>query len=34
LSFNGKILENINAILKSYGIKGGDTLKLTIKVNK
>ena len=34
LSFNGKILENINASLKSYGIKGGDTLKLTIKVNK
>ena len=34
LSFNGKILENINASLESYGIKGGDTLKLTIKVNK
>ena len=33
LSFNGKILENINASLESYGIKGGDMLKLTIKVN-
>ena len=33
LSFNGKIFENIDASLESYGIKGGDTLKLTIKVN-
>ena len=33
LSFNGKILENIDASLESYGIKDGDTLKLTIKVN-
>ena len=33
LSFNGKILENNNARLESYGIKGGDTLKLTIKIN-
>ena len=34
LSFKGKILENINASLESYGIKVGDTLKLTIKINK
>ena len=34
LSFNGKILEKIDASLESYGIKGGDTLKLTIKVNQ
>ena len=34
LSFKGKILENINASLESYGIKVGDTLKLTIKRNK
>ena len=34
LSFKGKILENINASLESYGIKVGDTIKLTIKINK
>ena len=34
LSFKGKILENINASFESYGIKVGDTLKLTIKINK
>ena len=34
LSFNGKIFENIDASLESYGIKDGDTLKLTIKVNQ
>ena len=34
LSLNGKIFENNKANLESYGISGGENVKLTIKINK
>ena len=34
LSLNGKIFDNNKASLESYGITGGNEVKLTIKMNK
>ena len=34
LSLNGQIFENDRASLKSYGVEGGNHVKLTIKMNK
>jgi len=34
LSLNGKVFENNSASLESYGVKGGEGIKLTIKLSK